>query len=103
MTRERGLWDNRFDMAGPKAYLRLFLAIACIVVSLAAMINVFGDNAEVEAKAKALACPSGPCEIARVDRTPFAQTYDFRTTPGTVTVRCARGAVFFGDYECVRH
>ena len=55
-----------------------------------------------EAKAKALACPSGPCEIARVDRTPFAQTYDFRTTPGTVTIRCARGAVFFGDYECAR-
>jgi hypothetical protein len=89
-------------MAGPKAYLRLFLAIACIVVSLAAMINVFADNAEVQAKAKGIACPTGPCDIARVDRNPFAQTFDFRTTPGMVTVRCARGAIFFGEYECAK-
>ena len=39
-----------------KSYLRLFLAIACIVVSLAAMINVFADNDEVLAQAKAIAC-----------------------------------------------
>ena len=87
-------------MAGPKAYLRLFLAIACIVVSLAAMINVFADNAEVVATAKGIACATGACDIARADRTPFAQTFDFRTTQGMVTVRCARGAVFFGEYAC---
>jgi hypothetical protein len=89
-------------MAGPKAYVRLFLAIACIVVSLAAMINVFADNAEVQAKAKGIACSTGACDIARVDRTPFAQTFDFRTTPGMVTIRCARGAIFFGEYECAK-
>jgi hypothetical protein len=87
-------------MAGPKAYLRLLLAIACIVVSLAAMINVFADNGEVVSSAKGVACPSGPCDIARSDRTPFAQTFDFRTTKGTVTVRCARAAIFFGEYAC---
>jgi len=89
-------------VAGPKAYLRLLLAIACIVVSLAAMINVFADNADVLAKAKEIACTKGACDVARVDRTPFAQTFDFRTTPGTVTVRCARGAVFFGEYACTK-
>jgi hypothetical protein len=89
-------------MAGPQAYLRLLLAIACIVVSLAAMINVFADNAEVEASAKAVACPSGPCDKASVDRTPFAQTFNYRTTKGMVTVRCARGAIFFGEYGCTR-
>ena len=87
-------------MAGPKAYLRLLLAVACIVVSLAALINVFSDNADVLARAKAVGCPTGPCNEARVDRTPFAQTFDFRTTPGMVTVRCARGAIFFGEYDC---
>jgi hypothetical protein len=87
-------------MAGPKAYFRLLLAIACIVVSLAAMINVFADNADVEAKAKDIACTRGACSIARVDRTPIAQTFEFRTTQGTVTIRCARGAVFFGEYGC---
>jgi hypothetical protein len=89
-------------MAQPKAYLRLFLAIACIVVSLAAMLNVFADNAEVLAKAKAIGCGNGPCDLARVDRTPFAQTFDFRTTPGVVTVRCARDAIFFGEYGCAK-
>jgi hypothetical protein len=87
-------------MAGPKAYLRLLLAIACIVVSLAAMINVFADNADVVNSAKGIACKTGACDIARSDRTPFAQTFDFRTTQGMVTIRCARAAIFFGDYAC---
>jgi hypothetical protein len=96
-------------MSPVKSYARLFLAIACIVVSLAAMINVFGDNDEVLAKAKDTACPphvSGSngmrvaCDLARMDRSPFAQTFDFRSTPGPVTVRCTRGAIFFGDYGC---
>lgn len=89
-------------MAGPAAYLRLFVAIACIVVSLAAMVNVFADNADVLAKAKTIACAGGACDLARVDRTPFAQTYDFRTAPGMVTIRCAREAIFFGEYGCAR-
>jgi hypothetical protein len=87
-------------MTGFKGYLRLFVTLACLVVSVAAMLNVFADNDDVMAIAKTVACPSGPCDLARVDRTPFAQTFDFRTTPGTVTVRCARGAIFFGDYAC---
>ena len=52
-------------MAGPKAYLRLLLAIACIVVSLAAMINVFADNADVVNSAKGIACKTGACDILR--------------------------------------
>lgn len=88
-------------MSSTKSYLRLFLAIACIVVSLAAMINVFGDNDEVLAKAKEIACaPKAACDLARMDRSPFAQTFDFRTTPGSVTVKCTRGAIFFGEYAC---
>jgi hypothetical protein len=89
-------------VAGYKAYFRLLLALACVVVSLAAMINVFADNGEVLAKAKVMACQKGSCDLARLDRTPFAQTYDFRTTAGTVTIRCARGAIFFGEYACTK-
>jgi hypothetical protein len=88
-------------MSSGKSYARLFLAIACIVVSLAAMVNVFGDNDEVLAKAKELACaPKVACDLARMDRSPFAQTFDFRSTPGSVTVKCTRGAIFFGEYGC---
>jgi hypothetical protein len=85
-----------------KPYLRTFLALACIVVSVAALINVFADNADLQARAKELACPKGPCQLARADRTPFAQTFDFRAIAGTVTVRCARGAIFFGEYACAK-
>jgi hypothetical protein len=92
--------DSTKTVAGYKAYLRLFLAIACVVVSIAAMINVFADNGDVFAKAKDIACSKGACDLARVDRTPFAQTYEFRTTPGMVTIRCARGTIFFGEYVC---
>ncbi|HEX9295612.1 MAG TPA: hypothetical protein VF881_07250 [Polyangiaceae bacterium] len=88
-------------MAGYKGYLRLFLAIACIAVSLAAMVNVFADNGEVLARAKETGCAAGAaCDLARMDRTPFAQTFDFRSKPGPVSVRCARSAIFFGEYAC---
>jgi hypothetical protein len=89
-------------MIAAKSYARLALACACIVVSLAAMINVFGDNADVLTRARALGCQKASCDLARVDRTPFAQTYDFRSTTGLVTVRCARGAIFFGEYVCAK-
>jgi hypothetical protein len=85
-----------------RGYLRTFLAFLCVVISIAALINVFADNADVVARAKTLACPKGDCQLARGDRSPFAQTYDFRAASGTVTVRCARGAIFFGDYECTK-
>jgi hypothetical protein len=88
-------------MSSGRSYARLALALACIVVSIAAMINVFGDNDDVMAKAKELACaPKVACALARVDRSPFAQTFDFHSTPGSVTVKCARAAIFFGDYGC---
>ena len=90
-------------MSSGKSYARLFLAIACIVVSIAAVVNVFGDNDEVQKRAKEVACaPRVACDLARADRTPFAQTFDYRSTPGPVTVKCTRGAIFFGDYDCVK-
>jgi len=89
-------------MSSTKAYARLFLAIACIVVSLAAMVNVFADNDEVLAKARDVGgCTTKQsCDLARMDRSPFAQTFDFRATPGPISVRCTRAAIFFGEYAC---
>ena len=83
-----------------KGWLRIFITTLCLVVSVAAMLNVFADNADVLAQAKGVACPSGSCDPARGDRTPFAQTFEFRTTAGLVTVRCARSAILFGEYTC---
>jgi hypothetical protein len=83
-----------------KGWLRIFITTLCLVVSVAAMLNVFADNADVLAQAKGIACPSGPCDPSRGERTPFAQTFEFRTTAGPITVRCARGAILFGEYAC---
>ena len=82
-----------------KSYARLFLAFACLVISVAALFNVFSDNDDVRAKAKDVGCTKA-CDLAEGDRTPFAQTFKFRSTNGMVTVRCARAAIFFGDYAC---
>jgi len=84
-------------------YLRfVFVAIAFVLV-LASLNNVFGDNAELFPVAKQEACPSGLCALTRLERTPFAQTFHY-TTPGDepIVVRCARSAIFFGDYSCKR-
>jgi hypothetical protein len=89
-------------MNAAKAYLRLALVLACIVVSVAAMLNVFADNADVLANAKELGCPKTTCTLTRMERTPFAQTFEFQSAKGAVVVKCARGTVFFGEYACAR-
>jgi hypothetical protein len=81
-------------------YARLALAIACVVVSVAALLNVFANNDEVLAKAKQVACGDQSCSLTRMDRTPFAQTFELHTTRSAISVRCARSAIFFGEYTC---
>ena len=81
-------------------YARLAVAVACSVVSVAALLNVFANNEEVVAKAKQLACGNQTCSLTRMDRTPFAQTFELQAARAVVSVRCARSAVFFGEYTC---
>jgi hypothetical protein len=81
-------------------YGRLALTVACIVLSVAALSNVFVANDEVLAQAKEVGCGREPCSLGSMERTPFAQTFELRTKAATVTVRCARSAVFFGAYAC---
>lgn len=86
----------------PRSRAALFLA--CIVLSVASLINVFGDNDDVQARAKMMACPAvAQCGLTHMARTPFAQTFDYTTRSGTTTIRCARTAIFFGEYDCQKH
>jgi hypothetical protein len=76
--------------------------LLCVVVTGLGIRNVIADNQEVEALAKksAPACSLG-CSLARVDRTPFAQEFQFSPAKGApASVRCARAAVLVGDYAC---
>jgi hypothetical protein len=38
--------------------------------------------------------------LTRMERTPFAQTFEFQSTSGTIGVKCARSSIFFGEYGC---
>jgi hypothetical protein len=89
-------------MRSIKGYVQGMLLLLCVVVSVSALINVYGDNAEVLKMAKELACESKACDVMSVERTPFAQTYELYSTLGRVKIRCARSAVLVGEYACAR-
>jgi hypothetical protein len=80
------------------------LTLACVGVAALSVRNVYGESAEAENLAREQAsCPEGLCQLARLDRTPFGQTFEFRRRDGvSLVVRCARSAMLVGPYECVR-
>lgn len=82
--------------------LSQLFTLLCVVLTALSAYNVLSDNQEVEALAKrsAPACAAG-CSMTRIDRSPFAQEFQFSTSKGqTVGVRCARAAVLVGAYGC---
>jgi len=102
--------------------------LLCVGFTVAAIVNVFGDNAEVEQMAKSKACEAaqaaqakpakpaappakpaatgaaaaGECSMAmtRMSRTPFAQSFEFTGQSSTRNIRCTRSLIFVGDYAC---
>jgi hypothetical protein len=89
-------------MRSLRGYVRGLLTLLCVVVSVAALINVYGDNADVLKMAKELGCTNRACDVRSVERTPFSQTFGLNTTAGPVTVKCTRSAVLVGEYACAR-
>lgn len=87
-----------------KRVVQLSIFALCLVFSISAVYNVFSDNAEVERMASNVACgdqgPSCRPALTRLERTPFGQTFEFATAKRTVSVRCVRSAILFGDYSC---
>lgn len=87
-----------------KRAVQTILFLLCVVFSVAAVVNVLGDNAEVEALAVVAACAGQgtAChpQKTRMERTPFAQSFELVTPKRTVEVRCARALVLVGDYAC---
>jgi hypothetical protein len=85
-----------------RSYLKSFLVLTCVVVSIAGLVNVFSDNADIVAKAKEIGCPRPMCTLTRMERTPFSQTFEFQSAVGTIGVKCVRAAIFFGEYACAK-
>ena len=84
-----------------KRFANVTLSVGCVAFGVLAFYNVFAENAEVEPLARAAAtCPTGTCQLTRLDRSPFAQTFEFQRRGETVTARCVRSAILLGPYGC---
>ena len=87
-----------------KRFLQIAIFLLCVLFSVAAVYNVVSDNAEVERMASAVACgdQGARCspQMTRLERTPFAQTFEYVTAKRTVGVRCSRAFVMVGEYSC---
>jgi hypothetical protein len=84
--------------------VQTILFLLCVAFSIAAAVNVLGDNAEVEALADTVACAGATAtchpQKTRIERTPLAQSFEIVTSKRKVDVRCARALVLFGEYVC---
>jgi hypothetical protein len=83
----------------------------CIGVTIAGLLNVYGDNQDVVRKAESTACGGESCSVTmtRMGRTPFSQSFSFQTQRTTqkhagaaasADVECKREFVFVGEYGC---
>ena len=76
----------------------------CVAISVAGLVNVMADNADVIRKANAVACgdlgPECKADMTRMERTPISQTFEIVTPKRKVDVRCVRGLYFVGEYSC---
>ncbi len=88
-----------------KRAVQTVIFVLCVVFSVAAAVNVLGDNAAVEALADATACAGdgATCrpQKTRMERTPLGQSFDIVTAKRKVEVRCTRAFVLLGEYACV--
>ncbi|MEZ4299479.1 MAG: hypothetical protein R3B70_31305 [Polyangiaceae bacterium] len=101
-----------------KKAARLLVFVLCVGFTVAAIVNVFADNSEVEQMAKNLACegigvkpipptaPPGtrpsecPMTVTKMSRSPFGQSFELTGKAGTRHIRCERSLLFAGSYSC---
>lgn len=90
----------------------------CVGFSVAAVVNVYGDNSAVEAMAQAKACegvqpkpipktaPPGAkpsaCSmtVTKMSRTPWGQSFEMQGGGVERHIRCTRAFILFGEYSC---
>ena len=98
-------------MSESNRVVRGVVLVLCVGVTVAGLINVYGDNSEVVGKAQTAACGSANCAVrmTAMERNPFTQSFTFQTTleqqPSagqTVDVRCQRAFFLLGEYSCAK-
>jgi hypothetical protein len=85
---------------------RVILPVVLLGLTAAGLLNTYGDATGVEQLAAKAACGGEMCpvQMREFSRSPFSHEYVFEVgKAGTRTeVKCARGAIFFGDYACAK-
>jgi hypothetical protein len=83
---------------------RVILPVVLLGLTAAGLLNTYGDSTGVEKLAAETACGGQMCPVRMTEftRSPFSHEYVFNVgKAGTRTaVKCARAAIFFGDYHC---
>jgi hypothetical protein len=91
-------------MADAGVVRRVVLPVVLLGLTAAGLVNTYGDSTGVEAAAQRAACGGEQCQVRMREftRSPFSHEYVFEVgKSGTRTVvKCARSAIFFGDYSC---
>ena len=93
-------------MAESKRLVRPLISVLLIGATALGLYNVYGDNAEVVAMAKQVACSEQPkctADLQSAERHAFGQAFTFRTNlkgESTVGVTCKRSLYLVGPYAC---
>ena len=91
-------------MAGAGVVRRVVVPVILLGLTVAGLVNTYGDSTGVEKAAADAACGGEPCpvQLREFTRSPIAHQYVFDVgKAGTRTeVKCQRSAIFFGDYRC---
>ena len=84
-------------------FRRVILPLVLLTLTVAGLINTYGDSTGVERLAAETGCGGQMCphRMTEFTRSPFSHEYVFEVEKtGRVEVKCAREAIFFGDYKC---
>ena len=91
-------------MADAGVVRRVILPAVLLGLTALGLMNTYGDSANVEKLAGQTACGGeAGCalQLTEFSRSAFSHEYLFVVGKGQrVAVKCARSAIFFGDYTC---
>ena len=89
---------------GPGLFRRVILPVVLLGLTALGLFNTYGDATHVQRLAAETACGGEMCEVhmREYKRSPFSHRYIYQVgkVASTVSVECARSAIFVGDYAC---
>jgi len=91
-------------MEGPGVFRRVILPVVLLGLTALGLYNTYGDATEVQRLAAETACGGQMCPVnmREYKRSPFSHEYVYQVgkIASSVTVECARSAIFVGEYAC---